>query len=318
MWNTRIYLRNRIAIFILIIILELLVPFIITMSVTGHVKQQVSEELLSGRRVVVEYKNATQSMDMNQFIVLVLASRLSMSSEVEVLKAESIMIRTDICRLMADNMSIDSTSLGMEYLTVSQMKNIWQDKYEENYNLINDCVLSTGNLCIYSNGQLIDARYTAVSNGTTLSGKELLGEGYDYLTEVVCSEDIKSPQYLSVETFSNKDFVKKMTSAYSQIGLNESDVFGNIQIVSKSDSGYIIKIQAGNVVMTGAEFAKIVGLNSACMTIENLNGSIKITTKGVGEGFGVSIYTAEIMASQGSSYEEILKKFYSGVQIVSL
>jgi stage II sporulation protein D len=88
--------------------------------------------------------------------------------------------------------------------------------------------------------------------------------------------------------------------------------------VSKSDSGYIIKIRAGNVVMTGAEFAKILGLNSACMTIENLNGSIKITTKGVGEGFGVSIYTAEIMASQGSSYEEILKKFYSGVQIVSL
>jgi stage II sporulation protein D len=298
--------------------LELLVPSVITMSVTGHVKQQTSEELLSGRRVVVEYKNATQSMDMNQFIVMVLAKRLSMSSEVEVLKAESIMIRTDICRMMADNMSIDSTSLGMEYLTISQMKNLWQNDYEENYNLINDCVLSTGNLCIFSGEQPIDARYTEVSSGTTLSGAELLGEGYEYLASVACSEDIKSTKYLSVETFSNKEFVKKMTAAYSQIGLKESDVFGNIQIAARTDSGYIIKIQVGNVVMTGAEFAKILELNSACMTIENLDGSIKITTKGVGEGFGVSIYTADVLAGQGKSYEEILKNFYSGVQIRSL
>jgi stage II sporulation protein D len=215
-------------------------------------------------------------------------------------------------------MSIDSTSLNMEYLTVSQMKSLWQDNYEENYNLINDCVLSTGNLCIFSGEQLIDARYTAVSSGTTLSGAELLGEGYEYLLAVACSEDIKSPKYLSVETFSNKEFVKKMTNAYSQIGLKESDVFGNIQIAARTDSGYIIKIQVGNVVMTGAEFAKILGLNSACMTIENLDGSIKITTKGVGEGFGVSIYTADVLAGQGKSYEEILKNFYGGVQIRSL
>lgn len=43
----------------------------------------------------------------------------------------------------------------------------------------------------------------------------------------------------------------------------------------------------------------------------------KITTKGKGSGFGVSLYTANIMARSGSTYEDIINKFYSGVAIVS-
>ena len=58
--------------------------------------------------------------------------------------------------------------------------------------------------------------------------------------------------------------------------------------MSKTDSGYVTKIQAGNVIMSGTEFAKILGLSSAAMTIENSNGKIKITTKGLGDGMGVS------------------------------
>lgn len=56
---------------------------------------------------------------------MVLAKRLYMSSEVEVLKAESIMIRTDVYRLMGEQMIIDSSELGMEYMTTQQMKSKW-------------------------------------------------------------------------------------------------------------------------------------------------------------------------------------------------
>ena len=72
-----------------------------------------------------------------------------------------------------------------------------------------------------------------------------------------------------------------------------------------------------HVLSSKTEFAKILGLSSAAMTIENSNGKIKITTKGLGDGMGVSLYTADFMAKQGSSYEQILKAFYSGITIVS-
>ena len=51
--------------------------------------------------------------------------------------------------------------------------------------------------------------------------------------------------------------------------------------------------------------------------IEELFKDGKITTKGKGSGFGVSLYTANIMARSGSTYEDIINKFYSGVAIVS-
>jgi stage II sporulation protein D len=227
------------------------------------------------------------------------------------------MIRTDIYRIMGDAMSIDSTSLGMDYMTETQMKNDWGTQYEVNYNLVTDCVAATSGRMINYNGALIEARYTQISSGTTLSGAEVLGDTYAYLAKVSCPDDMQSPDYLSVCTISYKEFVKKMKAQYSDIGLEESNPFKAIQVVSKSADGYVLKLQVGNVVMSGEKFAEILGINSACMTIENLDNSIKITTKGKGNDFGVSIYTADIMAGQGSSYEEILKKFYTGIILSS-
>ena len=84
------------------IAIYLLVPTIITMRLTGVVDTVVSEEITDGKTVTVSYKNATQSVDVEKFIAMVLADRLYMGDEVELLKAESIMIRTDIYRMMGN------------------------------------------------------------------------------------------------------------------------------------------------------------------------------------------------------------------------
>ena len=44
---------------------------------------------------------------------------------------------------------------------------------------------------------------------------------------------------------------------------------------------------------------------------------VKIMTIGVGEGFGVSVYTADCMAKAGSSYEDIIETFYNKINIIS-
>ena len=292
--RTRIFLRTDAAVLTAVILIDLFVPYAVTATVTGRIEQNVSESVIQGRKVIIQYKNATQAVDLNQFIVMVLAARFDKSQEIEVLKAESVMVRTDIYRVMGAAMQADSTSLGLEFFTEKQMKASWQENYESNYALIADCVASTGSSVLMYQNAYIEAKYTAVSAGKTLSGSEISEEKYTY-----------------------KDFVKKIKSGYEQAGLHEEAPFQDIQIVSKTDSGYVTKIQAGNVIKSGTEFAKILGLSSAAMTIENSNGKIKITTKGLGDGMGVSLYTADFMAKQGSSYEQILKAFYSGITIVS-
>ena len=200
------------------ILIDLFVPYAVTATVTGRIEQNVSESVIQGRKVIIQYKNATQAVDLNQFIVMVLAARFDKSQEIEVLKAESVMVRTDIYRVMGAAMQADSTSLGLEFFTEKQMKASWQENYESNYALIADCVASTGSSVLMYQNTYIEAKYTAVSAGKTLSGSEISEEKYAYLAAVDCPEDIKSTDYLRVETFTYKDFVKKIKAAMSRQG----------------------------------------------------------------------------------------------------
>lgn len=54
---------------------------------------------------------------------------------------------------------------------------------------------------------------------------------------------------------------------------------------------------------------------AAICLLEYMDSGVKVTTIGAGYGMGVSVYTAQNMAKEGASYEDILKTFYSGVSI---
>lgn len=310
-------MRKKILTGLIVLVIYCMIPAVYTIAVTGVSCENVTDGLIDGRRIVINYKYSSKTVDINKFITMVLAERFSASCEIEVLKAESIMVRTDIYRLIGDNMSMDSDELGMKFLTENQMKNKWGDKFEENYNLIADCVEATGSTVITYNDKLIEARYTTAANGTTLSGEKLLGDDYKYLAGADCGNDIESPDYLAVVTISNKDFIKKMKAEFSDIGLSEENLFSKLQIISKEENGYVLKLQVGNVIMSGSVFCEILQINSPCMTFEAQDKGIKITTKGKGDGFGVSLYTADIMAKNGKNYSEILNYFYSGIEFIN-
>ena len=173
---------------IIIIVIFLFTPFLITISMTGVIESNISDSLVEVRRVNVKYKNGSQAIDISKYIIGVLASRLSLSSQVEVLKAESIMIRTEIYRCMGDKMDIDSTDLNLVYLSEKEMQTLWGDSYTDNYNLIVDCISATSGRLINCNGQLIEPMYHEVSAGKTRNASQVFSGSttdYSYLTSVV-------------------------------------------------------------------------------------------------------------------------------------
>ena len=312
--------RIKIVYSIIMIALFLLTPFLITISMTGVIESNISDSLVEVRRVNVKYKNGSQAIDISKYMIGVLASRLSLSNQVEVLKAESIMVRTEIYRCMGDEMSIDSTDLNLTYLSEKEMKSLWGDSYTDNYNLIVDCISATSGKLINCNGQLIEPMYTEVSAGKTRNGAQVFSgsaSDYSYLTSVVCEHDIEATDYLTVKTFTYDDFIKPFTEKYGNINISKDNPSQSVQIVSRCSADYILKIQVGNVLMSGEDFANVLNLNSSCLSMETANNSIKITTKGKGNGLGVSIYAADYMAKNGSTCEEILNKFYSNITIMS-
>ena len=95
------------------------------------------------------------------------------------------------------------------------------------------------------------------------------------------------------------------------IDFNESNC---IEIQEYTTGGRIKTIKIGNHNLSGVEARTIFGLKSANFTVE-ISENIKFKVTGYGHGVGMSQTGADSLAKQGKNYEEIIKHFYTGVQI---
>ena len=77
------------------------------------------------------------------------------------------------------------------------------------------------------------------------------------------------------------------------------------------------EITIGDKTFKGTDIRKFFSLRSSTFDCEYKDGSFIFKVKGYGHGVGMSQYGADFMARQGSTYIEILKHYYTGVEIKS-
>ena len=94
--------------------------------------------------------------------------------------------------------------------------------------------------------------------------------------------------------------------------LTSSNDIGQIE---KSEGGAVKTIQIGGQEFSGKEIRGAFGLRSSCFTISSEGDNIRFEVTGYGHGVGMSQYGANAMAKEGRDYKEILKHYYSGIQI---
>ena len=97
-----------------------------------------------------------------------------------------------------------------------------------------------------------------------------------------------------------------------------SDASQWIGKTEKTDSGAVRKITVGGKSYSGAQVQKAFELKSNNFTVEYTEDGFIFTVIGNGHGVGMSQYGADYMARLGSSYEEILKHYYTGVEIIDI
>ena len=90
---------------------------------------------------------------------------------------------------------------------------------------------------------------------------------------------------------------------------------GLVSNINRSNAGGIVTLDVGGVNIKGTEFRNIFSLRSTNVEISQENGDIKMSVKGFGHGAGMSQYGADYLARQGKTYKEILKTYYTGVEI---
>ena len=85
--------------------------------------------------------------------------------------------------------------------------------------------------------------------------------------------------------------------------------------VQYTPGGGVDVIVLGGRPFQGTWLRKRFGLRSTAFTLELTDAEAVFTTKGYGHRVGMSQYGADAMARAGSSFEEILKWYYQGVEL---
>ncbi len=293
-----ILLNKKLIYFIVLLIPITIISFII--KETNFIMQE-SKHSVDKIKVILDTKEL--EIDIEDYVIGVVAGEMPALFEMEALKAQAIASRTYLVNHLLSNDSITGTTDDQVYLTPEEMHKKWRNDYEIYYEKIKEAVISTKNLIMYYENEPIKAYYFSTSNGYTESSLNVFNEQKDYLSIVKSPFDENNSYTI---TMSKQDFSNK---------LNIKDDKINISNIIKDKSNRVSKITINNKEYTGIEIRKLLSLRSTDFTINIDNDEIVITTKGYGHGVGMSQYGANNMAKEGYSYEEILKYYYQNIEI---
>jgi len=269
------------------------------------------EPLSSNINIKVNVNEEIKEMNLEEYIVGVLAGEMPASFELEALKAQAVAARTyamyKINNTTGDYDVIDTIN-DQVYLTVDEMQEKWGSNFNEYYNKIYTAVSTTQNQVLMQNDKIIKAFFFSMSNGYTEDSIAVFKEGN--LEGVESKWDNENLNNFKVTTeFTTSELKDKLS-------ITEESV--NLKVLTRSETNRVTQIQVNDKTYTGIEFRKLLTLRSTDFTLKQTSAGYNITTKGNGHGVGMSQYGANGMAKEGYLYDEILKYYYQDTELKTL
>lgn len=268
-----------------------------------------SNNISSGILIKLRRSNGEiTEMDLEEYLVGVVAAEMPASFNIEALKAQSVVARTYTLKLLESNREITDDVKTQVYKSNNELQNMWGSNYNNYYQKVKNAVEQTKGLVIKYNGSLIDAVYHSTSNGYTEDAINVWGNNIPYLKTVTSPWDTSSTSYLR-----NTNIGFDVISNALKINFDSSST---IDVISRDDSNRILKVRFNDKEYSGVEIRNLLGLRSTDFDAVILENGVNFTTRGYGHGVGMSQYGANGMAKSGYSFEQILNHYYLGIKIV--
>ena len=269
-------------------------------------------------------------LNLEKYLQSVVGSEMPKEFPLAALQAQAIAARTYALKLLDKNKTFDlhSTEASQVYLGL-----------ESETAKINRAVISTRSLALFYKNKLIDAVFHSSSGGQTENSGQVWKYQLPYLKSVI-DYDQNGTKYKWINKFTSEELEKK----FSDLGKLNS-----IQIIKKSNTGRVMKVRLygtyGNKIISGKNLRDKLQLLSTkfetdlrfnpIVIYDKFNSNYKIVEDlelqplppipkdyfllvrgyGAGHGVGMSQWGAKSMAESGASFREILKHYYTGVQI---
>lgn len=304
------------AVFVLML---LLFPYIVSVFVNGAGADEkpfyvrVRTEDGAGNETVAEAA-------WPEYLAGILAMEMPEGCEAETAKALAVLIRT---RLYRDAGSDENASVKERFLTgeeladrqgMEEARKIFET-YVQAVDATDDTVL------MYQDGYAWTPYFQSGSGKTRDAGEVLGTDAYPYLAVRECPADAEEAEMQEfifncgeIQELCRDFLVAEESGETAGKGYSAAD----FEILSRDSAEYVHEMRIGNTVCTGDQFRDALSLPSAAFTITAVpddSRSVLITTTGKGHGLGMSIRTAERMAEEGKTYEEILDYFFEGADL---
>ena len=265
-----------------------------------------------------------EQVKLDEYLCNVVSAEMPATFEQEALKAQAIVARTytiyKILNKKHDNADIcDDSTCCQAWISKDDRLAKWEENQREsNWQKICSAVNETSGKIITYENKPIDAFFHSNSGGITEVPVNVWGgTGYPYLQSVETSGENTYTQYASEVTLSQEELINKLKEKYSDISIDFTNS-DDIKILEYTESTRVKTVKFGNHEISGVEARTLFGLKSTNFEISRDGNNIKFSVKGYGHGVGMSQTGADSMAKNGSGAEEIIKHFYTGVEITEV
>lgn len=245
-------------------------------------------------RKAVSWKNS----DNDTALAYLMYMECPESSHFEAVKAQAILLRSSLCLFSSGEWS----ALLKKGTKIEQEK-----KYRQMKDTYFSAIHETKGLVLKYKSVTMRGVYHEISAGKTREGKDTDTESYSQLTSVDSHWDMDAPGYLQVFTFSD---------IYLKRGFFRNQNDPQIKVVLTDKENYVELVQWGNTYVNGDYVRESLSLPSSSFTVSHEDNQWIFTCKGVGHGLGMSLYGADQMASEGKTYQEILKYYFPKYDIL--
>lgn len=289
---------------------------------------KIGETSFQHINVYNEKTDKAEEILLDEYIKGVVAAEMPARFDIEALKAQAIAARTYAINKSLrfedghPNHSDAPLCTGVHcqaYLSLQDLEKVhgkdWIDDY---WDKIGEAVDSTKNLVIMYKGEIIEPLYHSTSGGMTEDSMNVFATNSPYLKAVESPGEEEAPKFKDVKTITKAEFVKALNAKFPKAKLKEEDFLNKIKLIEKTPSGRISKLSVNGIIVEGRDMRDIFDLNSTNfkITFDKKVGLIEIETHGYGHGVGMSQWGANVMAKDGKGFEDILKHYYTGAEVI--
>lgn len=317
-------MKRNFCICSLLTISMLLIPLLIMKSEPNK-PENITEISVTENGSISVMKSENGRVDMltpKEYIVGVLAAEMDPDCHDEALKAQAVAAYTYALYIKQTDNPDDLNGADISddpdsyqgYLDIEERREKWGERFEENEKKFNEIADSVEGKVIYYDGKPILAAYHDLNSGKTESAETVWKKDIPYLVQVESPGDRLCTYYVTEVKLTYDEFgsaIKKIDGVELDKGREKW-----IGEVERTESGYVLSVTVCGSKVSSVDFRNIFDLNSCCFDIKSDKEGVTIKVKGNGHMVGLSQYGADYMARQGSGYEEILKSYYSDVEIL--